>query len=246
MRDKKINLYVILCVMLIAAIACNLPTAADNENQNAAQNNSANNVVDDDNNQVEFAPPPEEEAQPVESGLPEFDLTDPCSIVPVAVVETILEMQVEPVPGPGVCVYSTGMISITVAVLQGEASKLGMINEILQLEDGCSMSFSYSSDQPDPTPIPADAQYLLQMSTQELMVKSLQLQETCGGESFETLDYYGPGVYLLPFELFMPGGLVSIAGEDYSLTILYIDMEQDAAASVEVARHILELIVAGE
>lgn len=245
MRENKTPLFLMLCALLLAAIACNLPTAADNADQNVVQNNAADESVED-NNEVEPPPLPEPEAEDSASGLPAFDLTNPCSIVPDDVVETILGMQVEPIPGPGVCVYSTGMISITVGVLEGEASKLGMINEILQLEDGCSMSFSYSSDQPDPTPVPADAQYLLEMSTKELMVKSLQLQETCGGASFETLDQYGPGVFLLPFELMMPGGLVSIAGEDYTLTILYIDMEQDAASSVEVAREILEMIVAGE
>ena len=246
MRNRKLSIMLVLSVLLLAALACNLPTVADNASQNVAQNNPADVQGNEGNIPAEPPAPPEPQAQPSTGGLPVFDLSDPCSIVPAAVANSILGMQVEPIPGPGVCVYTTGMVSINVAVLQGEASKLGMINEILQLEAGCSMSFSYSSDEPDPTPIPAEGQYLLEMTTQELMVKSLDLQETCGGPSFEILDHYGPGVYLLPFEMLMPGGMVSIAGGDYTLTILYIDMEQDAAASVEVARHILEMIAAGQ
>jgi hypothetical protein len=248
MQEKKLTLQMIVCVLILAVVACNLPSVSDAANQNTEQlppPENPENVLTD-NAVFEEQPPPEGDAPAAAGVLPDFNLADPCAIVPASVVETFLGMPADPVPGPGVCVYSTGMISINIAVLQGEAAKLAMINEILQLENGCQLAYSYSSDQPEPTPIPTDAEYLLEMSTEELMVQSLDLQESCGGNSYETLEEYGPGVYLLPFELFMPGGMVSIAGEDYTLTILYIDMEQDAAASVEDARQILELIVSGE
>ena len=78
------------------------------------------------------------------------------------------------------------------------------------------------------------------------MEQSLTLEHDCGGPAFETLTEYGPGVYLAPFELFMPGGQVSIVTEDYVLTILYTDIASDSAAAVDVARQILAAVATGQ
>lgn len=250
MNAKRLPLLSLIIILLVIFSACNFPTMNNAANQQNDQNteNAPPPADDNDNNtQDQPPPPPDPEPQPAEPTLPEFDLAAPCSILSDELVETFLGAGAQPVEGPGTCVYTTdGMKSITVGVLQGDAAKLSMINEILQLENDCSFGFSYSSDQPDPTPIPAEAEYLLDESIPDLMQQSLELKETCGMGGFEALPDYGPGVYVSPFELFVPGGLASIAGEDFTLTILYADMEQQAAASVEVAKQILEMLLAGK
>jgi hypothetical protein len=112
------------------------------------------------------------------------------------------------------------------------------------MEGDCSMSFSYSSDDPEPTLLPNEAALYLVMPMDELMGNLLSKQEACTGNRIEILDEYGPGVYLMPITLLMPGGQVSIAMEEYTLTIQYVDMEQELEASVETARQILEMIAA--
>ena len=245
------RLLTILIVILVSILACNLPTKTDANNQSENQiNNERLNTADQNQDNTPVEPPPDPEPQPQPEPdvikLPEVIPTDPCSIIPPEVAQEILGMPVEGIEGPGTCVYSTGTVSITIGILESEQAKFALVDQILQLQTDCSMSFSYSSDQPDPTPLPPEADPLLELSMQELMDQSLTLQQGCGGSEFEVLTDYGPGVYLLPFELFMPGGLVSIAGEDYTLTILYTDLEKDSAAAVEVARQLLELLVTGK
>jgi hypothetical protein len=241
----------LLTVLLLALAACNFPSAsqANNPSENPTnQQNSAGDNQNEDNTpelsptETKTQPPPE----PAALQLPAFNPAEPCSIVTPEAAEQVLGQAVAPVEGPGTCLYSTGTVSITVGVLEGEAARLALASQILQLEDDCTMSFAYSADQPDPTPLPPEADPLLAMSMAELLEQSLTLQQSCGGAEFEILSEYGPGVYILPFELFMPGGLVSIAAEDYTLTILYTDIDQDAAASVEAARQLLELLAAGK
>jgi hypothetical protein len=250
MNAKRLPLLPLILILLVIFSACNFPTMNNAANQQDDQNTE--NVPppsDDDTNntQDQPPPPPEPEPQPAEPTLPEFNLAEPCAILSPELVETFLGPEAQPVEGPGTCVLTTdGMKSITVGVLQGETAKLSMINEIIQLENDCSFGFSYSSDQPDPTPIPAEAEYLLDESIPDLMQQSLALKDSCGMGGFETLPEYGPNVYVSPFELFVPGGLASIAGEDFTLTVLFADMEKDSAASVEVAKQILEMLLAGK
>jgi hypothetical protein len=246
MPIKKLLLWILVFTLLLSVVGCSLITTNNASNQAENQNNNLGNTNKEDNNSqpevpLETEPEPKPKTDAVQ--LPEFNTAEPCSIVPSEVAETVLGQPVEAIEGPGNCVYSTGSASITISVLEGEAAKLSMADQILQLETDCSMSFSYSSDQPDPTPLPPEADPLLAMSMQMLMEQSLTLQQSCGGYEFETLSEYGPGVYLLPFELFMPGGQVSITTAEFTLTILFIDMEQDSTTAVEVARQILEMLV---
>jgi len=231
--------------------ACNLPARIDADSPPEDQVGPAANAAVEQpsaETQPEDTPEPQVEAQPEPAAgqLPEFDLADLCSVVPPAAAEQVLGQPVEAIEGPGTCLYSNGTASITVSALEAEAAKLSLASQILQLEDDCSMSFSFSSDQPDPTPLPPEADPLLALSLPELMAQSLNLQQTCGGPAFETLTEYGTGVYLAPFELFMPGGQISIVTADYSLTILYTDLNAETAGAVETARQILELVAAGE
>jgi hypothetical protein len=256
MTPKKLTLCIVICVLIAAALACNLPSSQNNTNQTQNQTNQAddnseqanNNTQQtadnqgDDTNQTEQEPEP----QPETSQLPEFNLADPCGVVSPAVAEEILGMAVEPIEGPGTCIYSNGSASITIGMLSAEDAKLSLASQVLMLQDDCSMSFSYSSDQPDPTPLPPEADPLLAMSMQELLEESIALQTTCAQTEFEALTEYGDGVYVLPFELFMPGGLVSIATDEYTLTILYTDLEMDTAGAVDVALQIFDMVVAGE
>jgi hypothetical protein len=238
-----------VCALIAAALACNLPQSGNNNQQSQNQDiDSAENSGETSDNQADTPTEPEPQPQPeIDTGkLPEFNPAAPCEIVSPAIAEEILGMPVDPIEGPGTCVYSNGSASITIGILDAETAKLSLASQILMLQDDCSMSFSYSSDQPDPTPLPPEADPLLAMSMQELMEESLTWQTTCAQTEFEALTEYGDGVYLLPFELFMPGGLVSIATDDYTLTILYTDIEMDSAGAVDVALHILELITAEE
>ena len=243
-----------LVLVLLLAVACNLPSRSES----STQGNAANIPVGDDSIQspANNAEPELSAESPTETtaatpepetettSLPEFKVGDPCSIVPAGAVETVLGQAAEPIPGEVVCVYTNGMASITISALYAEMFKPVMVSQILQLENDCSMTFSYDSDAPDPTPLPSEADQYLAMSMKELVEKSLDLTESCGGEPYEILIDYGPGVYLFPTTVLMPGGQVSIAYEDYILTILYVDMEKDADEAVEVARQLLALIAA--
>lgn len=246
MQTQNLWRFLIVITLVCLLTACNLPAKGDNQDQqvnDSSSDGSADTGQTSDNE--EAAPPPVEEA-PLEPAamLPAFNLAAPCTIVPAAAVEEILGQAVEGIEGPGTCVYTTGgMASITVVVIEGEQAKRVLIDQILQLEDGCSVMFSYNSDQPDPTPLPPAGQALLAESMQHLMAQTLELQQSCGWPGYEVLEEYGSGVYLTPTEVLMPGGVVSIAGPDYSLTILYTDLEKETAESVEVARRILELVV---
>jgi hypothetical protein len=256
MTPKKFALCILICSLIAAALACNLPSSQNNANQAENQNNQAddnnqqtNNETqqtadnqDNNANQTEQEPEP----QPETGQLPEFDLADPCGVVSPEVAEEFLGPIEAPIEGTGACIYTNGSASITIGMLPAEDAKLSLASQILMLQNDCSMSFSYSSDQPDPTPLPPEADPLLAMSMQELVEESLIWQTTCAQTEYEALTEYGDGVYLLPFELFMPGGLVSIATDEYTLTILYTDLEMDSAGAVDVALQIFEMVTAGE
>ncbi|MCB2178616.1 hypothetical protein KQH61_04290 [bacterium] len=246
MPRKTAFLWMVVLSLMIAALACNLPTTVNNTTQADAQDTDENSP-NTENTGNDIQPAPTEtveilEAEPETGLFNDTELADACSIVTPQMAETVLGQAVDAVPGPGVCVYSTGMASINVGVVEGEAAKNGLASQVLMLETDCSMSFSYSSDMPDPTPLPPEADPLLALSLPELMERSLTAQENCGGYAFETMSEYGPGIYLTPYELMMPGGQISIAGEDYTLTILYVDMEKTPEESVEIARQILTLM----
>ncbi len=243
MLSKRLLIGFVLLSLITSLTGCNLPSRMDASSQPDDQTNAAANTgIEEPASEL----PPEATPEPVAAQLPEFDLADLCSIVSPAVAEQILGQPVEAVEGPGACLYSNGTASITISALDSDAAKLSLASQILQLDEDCSMSFSYSSDQPDPTPLPPEADPLLAMSLPDLMEQSLTLQQSCGGPAFETLTEYGSGVYLAPFDLFMPGGQISIVTADYSLSILYTDINADAAGAVEVARQMLEMVAAGQ
>lgn len=251
MSQRKVRLAVLVLFLLALALGCNLPSMINEESQGEAINTPvANSSEGDTAGESQPDTPPESgmelQPEPATAAIPEFDTTDLCAVVSPEIAEQILGQPVEAIEGPGTCLYSNGTASITISVLDGENAKNSLASQILQLETDCSMSFSYSSDQPDPTPLPPEADPLLAMSLPELMEKSLTLQQGCGGPAFETMADYGPGVYLVPFELFMPGGQVTIVTEDYSLTILYMDINADTAAAVDIARQLLEMVATGE
>ena len=245
MSHTKFRLTITILFFLALAFGCNLPSMMSVEPQGEIEDAA---IANSSESQPDSLPEPEMEPQPepAAAAIPAFDTTDLCSVVSPEIAEQVLGQPVEAIEGPGTCLYSNGTASITISLLEGEGAKNSLASQILQLEADCSMSFSYSSDQPDPTPLPPEADPLLAMSLPELTEKSLTLQQSCGGPAFETLPEYGPGVYLVPFELFMPGGNVSIVTDDYSLSILYTDINADADGAVEVARQLLELVVAGE
>jgi hypothetical protein len=241
---SKHSLYCFLAgVLILLLTGCNFPTV----NQ-APPSNDLNTASMPEEPENLTAPDSALAEEPALSAiaLPAFNIADPCSILPASVVETALGQPADPIVGPDTCLYSNGTASISVGILQGDVAKNSLASQILQLEDGCSMSFSFSSDQPDPTPLPPEADPLLALTLPELMERSLTLQQGCGGPAFETLSEYGPGVYLTPFELFLPGGQVTIVSSDYTLTILYTDMNMDAAAAVEMARQIIAQVATGE
>lgn len=244
----KRSLYCLLAgVVMMLLAGCNFPTAdqAVPAEDLAIANNNASAPEEPENAPNPNLPSAEGPAQ-AGNNLPAFNPADPCSILTPEVVASALGQPADPISGPGTCLYSNGTASISVGVLTGEEAKLSLASQILQLENGCSMSFSFSSDQPDPTPLPPEADPLIALTLPELMERSLALQQECGGPGYESLSEYGQGVYLTPFELFLPGGQVTIVTADYSLTILYTDMNMDSAAAVEAARQIIAQVAAAE
>ena len=78
MSLKKLLLFVVLCTLIAAMLACNLPSAADNANQ---EQNQKNNVENNDNNtnepnddqaEIPEEPEPQLQPQPETGKLPEF------------------------------------------------------------------------------------------------------------------------------------------------------------------------------
>lgn len=176
-----------------------------------------------------------------------FTESDPCKYLTQEQVEQVLsELVTDTIPADSdtlrSCTYiaKPGEQFVTIAVYQGEAAKLYLLSEIAQLQNDCSVSYSFSTNPEEPTPLPPEVQALMSSTLPELFVMDLEVQTGCGG-SYQALPELGSNVYT--FQTFIMGAIIGIASDDIYVTFLYADVGLDAEQSLAVVEELVQIAI---
>ncbi|MDH5506692.1 MAG: hypothetical protein OEZ02_05690 [Anaerolineae bacterium] len=187
-----------------------------------------------------------DEADLTQADAIQLSQPDPCLYATQEQIEQVLAAAVtETIPADSDTLRSCTYVSVpgeqfvTIAVYQGEAAKLYFLDEIAQLQEDCSLSYSYSTNADNPTPLPPAVQSLGSNSLVDLFVMDLELQSGCGG-SYQALTELGSNVYT--FQTFIRGAVVGIAYEDLYVTFLYADAGKEADQALAVVKALIELV----
>jgi hypothetical protein len=165
-------------------------------------------------------------------------LIDPCMLVSQSTVEAILGEPVQVNPETNGCVYPTdsGSRSMSIHVGMGEEVKLGLLNMIVQMRDGCSINSSFSSEQPTATPLPPEIQDLANHSLIELMALQDEAFQECGWleDVYQTIDSLGDQANFMMLDLgFFKIGSVNVALDETYLVFRMVAKELDSAVALE-------------
>ena len=217
----KTKISLLFSALILAALACNLPT----EKPGAIT--------------PQASPPslPTAEATPA-TALTE---TDACKLLDEAKASTILGEAVTPptpanAPGYSVCTYftSTGK-GIYITITMSDQAKRNFLNEIAQYQKGCSVGYSGGTN--TATPFPPEVEALMSKSVLELFQMDIQMQVNCGGK-VEPVPEFGPNAYAyLTPTAFQIGTLAIVSGDNF-YSFAYADPGLDIAQMVEKAKEV--------
>lgn len=217
----KARIGLVLSAVLLAALACNLPT----EGLGAVT--------------PQASPPtlPPAETAPTAT----LTETDACKLLDEAGASALLGEAVIPPtpansPGYSVCTYftSTGK-GIYLAITMGDQAKRNFLNEIAQYQEGCSVSYSAGTN--TATPFPPQVEALMSKSVLELFQMDIQLQVSCGGKVDPVPDF-GPNAYAYLTPTAWQIGTVAVVSGDNFYSFGYADPGLDIAQMVEKAKEV--------
>ena len=188
----KTRTNLLLCALILASLACSLPTAKPDIITPEASTPSLTTAE---------TVPATAEAAPAtakSSLATALTETDACNLLDAARAGTILGETVNPptpvnAPGYSVCTFftSTGK-GIYVTITMGDQAKKNLLNEIAQYQKGCSIG--YSGGTSTATPFPPEVEALMSKSVLELFQMDIQMQGKCGGK-IEPVPEFGPNAY---------------------------------------------------
>jgi hypothetical protein len=258
----KMRISVVLCALILLALACNLPTAkatiptaqpalpppppppqapaAPAQPQSPGQEPTATlaptpTFIKPADTAV-AQPPAGQPAQQTKGGLTE---TDACKLYSVEKATALLGDPVIPPtpfnsPGYSVCTLftQTGK-GIYIGITMGDQARKNFLNEIAQYQKGCSVS--YSGGTSTATPFPPDIEAMMSKSVLELFEMDLKLMEKCGTR-VDNLPEFGPNAYVIPTALKM--GTVGIISGDNYYSFSYADPKLDIGKMQEKAKEI--------
>ena len=136
------------------------------------------------------------------AGQVEITELNPCALVTKEYVETVFGYSVdEPTltqeTAFSMCFYiiKPGE-GLTITIFEGDHAKNNFLNEIAQLQQGCSLSYKATTREETPTPLPPDVEALRSKSISDLFLEDRELWKSCGG-SHSQMAELGSNVYAL-------------------------------------------------
>jgi len=122
-------------------------------------------------------------------------------------------------------------------VWTGENAKNYLIDESAQLQDGCNLHFSASTNPEQPTPFPPDLEALKSESIQDLLIRDLEAQKGCGG-SYSQLPDLGENAYT--FQSIFVGAVVGVATDDAYYNFVVGDVGMSPEQALEAAKGLVQ------
>ncbi len=217
----KTRISLLFSVLILAVLACNLPTEKPRDI-------------------TPQAPPLSLSTAGV---IPATALkeTDACKFLDEAEASAILGEAVIPptpanTPGYSACIYftSTGK-GIYITITMSDQAKRNFLNEIAQFQKGCSVGYSGGTN--TATPFPPEVEALMSKSVLELLQMDIQMQLSCG-RKIEPVPEFGPNAYAyLTPTAFQIGTLAIVSGDNF-YSFAYADPGLDIAQMVEKAKEV--------
>ncbi len=236
----KTRISLLLCALVLASLACSLPTAKPGIITPEASTPTLTTA--------ETAPATAEVAPATAEAAPATALTetDACKLLDAASAGKILGETVNPptpvnAPGYSVCTFftSTGK-GIYVTITMGDQAKKNFLNEIAQYQKGCSVG--YSGGTSTATPFPPEVEALMSKSVLELLQMDIQLQGKCGGK-IEPVPEFGPNAYAYLTPTGFQIGAVAIVSGDNFYSFAYAETGMDIAQMVEKAKEVTRAVL---
>ncbi|MEW6405877.1 MAG: hypothetical protein AB1649_29140 [Chloroflexota bacterium] len=222
----KTRINLLFSALILAALACNLPTEKPAAIPAQASPSSL----------------PTAEAIPA-AALTE---TDACKLLDEAKASMILGETVIPptpvnAPGYSTCIFftTTGK-GIYVTITMGEQAKRNFLNEIAQYQKGCSVGYSGGTN--TATPFPPQVEALMSKSVLELFQMDIQMQVNCGGK-IEAAPEFGPNAYAYLTPTGFQIGTLAIVSADNFYSFAYADPGLDIAQMVEKAKEVTRAVM---
>ena len=231
----KTRIILLLCAIILASLACSLPTSKPGIITPEASTPSLTPAVTAP--ATEVAAPATEEA----SSAMALSQTDACKLLDAANAGKLLGETVNPptpsnAPGYSACTFFTNTgKGIYITITMGDQAKKNFLNEIAQYQKGCSVG--YSGGTSTATPFPPEVEALMSKSVLELFQLDMQMQGKCGGK-FEPLPEFGPNAYAYLTPTGFQIGTVAIVSGDNFYSFAYADTGMDIAQMVEKAKEV--------
>jgi hypothetical protein len=236
----KIKISVVASVLILVALACNMPTVKPTAIPSPTPLPASPTAVIPVN-PVIVDTPVTQPTLPISSQLTE---TDACKLygseqASLSLGETVTPPTPVNSPEYSVCTFftQTGK-GIYVSIIKGDQAKKNFLNEIGQYQKGCSIG--YSGGTSTATPFPPETEALMSKSLPELLVMDMELQAKCGGK-VEPLPEFGPNAYLISAdsEMIKMAAVGIVSGDNYysfSYADPALDVVQMGDKAKEVAR----------
>ncbi len=236
----KTRINLLLCALLLASLACSLPTAKPGIVTPQASTPFLTTPI--------TAPTTAEAVPATVESSPAMALTetDACKLFNAASAGNILGETVNPptpfnAPGYSVCTFftSTGK-GIYITITMGDQAKKNLLNEIAQYQKGCSVG--YSGGTSTATPFPPEVEALMSKSVLELFQMNIQMQGKCGGK-IEPVPELGPNAYAYLTPTGFQIGTVAIVSGDNFYSFAYAETGMDIAQMVEKAKEVSRAVL---
>jgi hypothetical protein len=218
----KTKISVLVLVLILTALACNLPAAATP----AAVPLQASQT----------STPPQ-----LPAGItPTLTETDACKLFDEVKASRVLGESIPAIPASSPdyssCTFFTNTgRGIYITITMRDQAKKNFLNEISQYQKGCSVS--YSGGTSTATPFPPEIEALMSKSVLELFQMDIQMQVNCGGK-VEPLPEFGPNAYAYLTPVAFKIGALAIVSGDNVYSFAYADPGLDIAQMVEKAREV--------
>ena len=164
---------------------------------------------------------------------------DPCKLVTKENAEAAMGQAVDnPIIAEDETVKSCTYIAVpgerlvTVTVYEGDNAKNYLLNETAQLQNGCELHYSTSTNPEQPTPFPPDMEALRSESVLDLFLRDLAASEECGLSYSQVLEL-GDNAY--SFQSIFIGATIGVATDNAFVIFIVGDINASSEQALDAA-----------
>ena len=169
---------------------------------------------------------------------------DPCKLVTKENAEAAMGQAVDnPIIAEDETVKSCTYIAVpgerlvTVTVYAGDNAKNYLLNETAQLQNGCELHYSTSTNPEQPTPFPLDIEALRSESVLDLFLRDLAALEGCG-LSYSQVPELGDNAY--SFQSIFVGATIGVATDDAFVIFIVGDINATSEQALDAAIQLIK------